>query len=82
LISISHDGKDMELIKEEIDHWSEIEDEGSIHRSKENKHNSPYLLHAGSLFKIVILVTPFDCWLVCSIEYILQITIIVSSNNI
>ena len=72
----------MELIENEIDHWSEVEDKASEERSKENVDNSPYLLHTRSLICLIILGTPLNFWLVIGGKNIFQITVIISFDDV
>lgn len=72
----------MELVKNEIDHRSEVEDKAGINRSKENIDDSENLLDSRSLVGWVVLVSPLDRRLVGSVKYILQVTVIVSSDNV
>lgn len=72
----------MQLVKNEIDHWSKVKDKAGIDRSKENIDHSQYLLHSRSLIGLVLLAPPLDRRLVGSGQNILQITVIVSSDNI
>ena len=81
-IILSHDLNDMHLVKDEIDHWSEVEDKAGVDRSKENVDSSPYFHHSWSFFRLVCLGSPLDLWLVFSAQDILQITVIVNSNDI
>jgi hypothetical protein len=72
----------MEFIQNKIDHWSEIEDKASEERSKENKDNSPNLLHSRSLICLVILVSPLNYWLVIGGKNIFQITVVISFDDV
>jgi hypothetical protein len=72
----------VQLVKNEIDHWSKVEDKAGIERSKENIDHSQCLLQSWSLIEVVLLALPLDRRLVSSGQNILQITIIVSSDNI
>lgn len=67
-----HHHDDMDLIKNKIDHWSEVEDEASIKRPSEKEDNSPHLVHESrSLLEFIYTVFPEDVWLMFSVKHIL-----------